>query len=179
MEYSSVWLSFFLLRQFHCNGINCLFKPREGKPQPVSSSARPGGGGGEGGVAKTCYRRNNKCWVSEHSPMIYERCTSLWEDNAIWNGPFHKSIPPVPSYTQDSCELLNPIMFSSGVDERACSCPSPVCPTLHVTLTCNLYEKRATYPHSCPGESYKALLSSLPGQCPWVHTADNFYSISL
>lgn len=53
---------------------------------------------------------------SKHSPMIYERYTSLWEDNAIWNGPFHKSILLVPSCMQDYYERLNPIMFSSSID---------------------------------------------------------------
>ena len=55
---------------------------------------------------------------SECSPVIYERCASLREDNAIWNGPFHKSILLVPSCTQDSYELLNPIMFSSSIDKK-------------------------------------------------------------
>lgn len=50
--------------------------------------------------------------------MIYERCTSLWEDNAIWNGPFHKSILLIPSCIQGYCELLNPIMFSSSIDKK-------------------------------------------------------------
>lgn len=50
--------------------------------------------------------------------MIYERCTSLWEDNAIWNGPFHKSILLIPSRIQDYYELLNPITFSSSIDKK-------------------------------------------------------------
>lgn len=55
---------------------------------------------------------------SECSPVIYGRCASLREDNAIWNGPFHKSILLVPSHTQDSYELLNPIMFLSSIDKK-------------------------------------------------------------
>lgn len=55
---------------------------------------------------------------SEPSAMIYERCSSLWEDNAIWNGSFHKSILLVPSWLQTYYELLNPIMFSSSIDKK-------------------------------------------------------------
>lgn len=57
-------------------------------------------------------------FFSKRSPMIYERCSSLWEDNAIWNGPFHKSILFIPSCIQDYYELLNPIMFSSSIDKK-------------------------------------------------------------
>lgn len=59
---------------------------------------------------------------SKCSPMIYERCTSLWEDNAIWNGPFHKSILLIPNCIQDYYELLNPIMFSSSIDKKKRLC---------------------------------------------------------
>lgn len=91
--------------------MNRFFKPKEGNLR-LSSFLE------FSGMQIQCIAEITNALFSEHSPMIYERCTSLWEDNAIWNGPFHKSIPFVPSCIQDYYELLNPIMFSSSIDKK-------------------------------------------------------------